>query len=181
MSSHYLVLSSPINDDCANVIASYCTGLVAKRATALTIAFNSAGGNIAAGFQIHSILRAMPYEVTMHATSIVGSIGIVIYAAAKNRLANRNANFIFHDAGDEVLKRVTEFNASTVIERVKSLNRKMASAIEEVSNITEDKFLELAKAETSVPADAAREMGLVQDICELAIPEGANVMHHVST
>lgn len=80
---------------------------IARLRTALTEAINageqeiylaisSGGGLVAEGIAIAALIKSLPAKVTTHNIGQTDSVANVIFAAGTKRLANPNANFLFH-------------------------------------------------------------------------------------
>ena len=93
----YLTFFGQINPPSSSNLRLHLSNLVHQKARQVTLLFASGGGSTDDGMALFTYLRALPFELTIHAVGLVGSMGIPVFLAGKNRIASQNARFFFHD------------------------------------------------------------------------------------
>lgn len=153
-----------------------CT-MVNEGAREITVLFASYGGSTDDSIALHSYLRALPVDLTMHATGIVGSIAIPLFLAAPNRLASASASFFFHEFHwtDRDGQRLSQ---TTIAERDLLLRAAIdwsKNVMKSSTKLTDEDFehLKLFQQPVMMSAGRAVEYGLVTAIEEAYIPFGS--------
>ena len=65
----------------------------------IQINYSSPGGDFMSGIALYNYLRSLPVQVRMVNTSIIASMGVIVYLAADERYAAKNSSFLVHAVG----------------------------------------------------------------------------------
>jgi ATP-dependent protease ClpP protease subunit len=141
---------------------------------------SSPGGNVMNGVTIYNFLKSLPINLTTHNIGIVDSIANVIFLAGETRYAVKNSSFLFHGVGFNVNQ--ARFEEKNIKEQLKTIQRDqklIADIIAEQSRYTKDEIEKMfLEADTKTP-EQVKEKGLISDIRDVNIPEGAEVIQFV--
>ena len=176
----FVSFSAEINQNTAENLM----GIFAQRLNQGTKDFylllSSPGGNVMNGITIYNFLKSLPINLTTHNIGIVDSIANVIFLAGKTRYAVKNSSFLFHGVGFDINQ--ARFEEKDVKEKLKMIQRDqklIANIIAEQSQYTEAEIEKMFfEADTRTPGQA-KEKGLISDIREVNIPEGAEVVQFI--
>jgi len=141
---------------------------------------SSPGGSVMNGITIYNFLKSLPINLTTHNIGIVDSIANVIFLAGKTRYAVKNSSFLFHGVGFDINQ--ARFEEKNIKEKLKMIQRDqklIADIIAEQSQYTQQEIEKMfLEADTRTP-EQAKEKGLINDIREVNIPEGAEVVQFI--
>jgi ATP-dependent protease ClpP protease subunit len=150
-------------------------------ATHIYYLFSTPGGFVAQGITLYNTLKGLPVETTMHNVGNVDSIGNAIFLAGKNRYATKNATFMFHGVGFNLPQnaRLEEKDLREKMDGLVAERNKIGGIIaNETSLVGEDVDNLFIEAQTK-DADFALEKGLIQEIRDVNLPEGAKILQLV--
>lgn len=140
--------------------------------------FSTGGGTVSIGVAIYNLLRALPYKVVMHNIGSVDSIGNVIFAAGNERYATPNGTFLIH-------------RVRSTMEKNDNLEDNLLREKLNITETEENKIIKIYLEHTKIPkmellqyfesgelknAQYAIEKGMIDEIREVKIPEGAEVI-----
>ncbi len=138
---------------------------------------SSPGGSVVSGITIYNFLKSLPINLTIHNIGIVDSIANVIFLAGETRYAVKNSSFLFHGVGFDINQ--ARFEEKNIKEKLKMMQRDqrlITNIIVEQSQYTQQEIEKMfLEADTCTP-EQAKEKGLIDDIREINIPEGAEVV-----
>lgn len=127
------------------------------------IEINSGGGDVFAGSEIYSAIRAYTGKVNIHVVGLAASAASVIACAGKSDMAP-TAQMMVHNvstysAGDY-------HDMDKAADMLRQANRAIAAAYVEKSGMSEQDALDLMDAETWITAKDAVDYGLIDSIAE---------------
>lgn len=128
---------------------------------ALDVYINSGGGDVFAGSEIYSALRAYTGEVKIHVVGLAASAASVIMCAAKSD-ASPTAQIMVHNVSSWAIGDYHEMDKNS--EMLQQANRSIAAAYVAKSGMTEAEALEMMDKETWLTAEDAVEKGLIDAI-----------------
>jgi ATP-dependent protease ClpP protease subunit len=180
-SQMFLSFSSEINqtttENFMDLIAKHFSNGVKE----FNILLSTPGGSVSNGVTLYNYLRSIPANIIMHNIGVVDSIGNVIFLAADLRYAVPNSSFLFHGVGFNI-NQPTRFEEKQIKEKNKTIDRDqklISDIIADRTNISTDKVRKMfLEAETKTPIEA-KELGIINEIKAVEIPEKATVMQLV--
>lgn len=125
------------------------------------IDINSGGGDVFAGSEIYSAIRAYPGTVNIHVVGIAASAASVIACAAKSDIAP-TAQMMVHNVSTYAAGNYHDMDHAS--QMLKQANRAIAAAYVEKSGMSEKDALDLMDAETWITAQDAVDYGLIDKI-----------------
>lgn len=152
--------------------------LVKMKPATLYFCLSSPGGDVGAGITLYNFLRGLSTEIVMHNMGSVDSIATVIFLAANKRFACQYSRFLFHGIK---LNFPQGFAATTphmreLLSGMDQDESRIREIVVERSNLTAGEMSTLfQQGEAKNPAFAL-EKGIISDIRDLIIPEGAKVI-----
>jgi ATP-dependent Clp protease protease subunit len=177
----YINYYDAITENKVRGLMALCSDIIGKvnpRTETLYFALSSHGGNIAAGITLYNFLRALPIHLVMHNVGSVDSIATVIFLAGDHRFACQHSRFLFHGISTQFPQAVA-LNPAQVRELLSGQEQdegRIKELIVERSNLTESEVVTLLQqGETKNPAFAL-EKGVIHDIRDLVIPNGAQLI-----
>jgi ATP-dependent protease ClpP protease subunit len=144
------------------------------------ILLSTPGGEIPSGMTVYNFLRAIPARITMHNIGNVDSIGNAIFLAADERFACAHSTFMFHGVGLPIQNLVLEEKrAREVLHSLLADQVRIADIIVERTNINRRRSRQLFREARTKNANEALATGVVHQICDPAVPAGADIISFV--
>ncbi len=138
------------------------------------------GGEVASGITLYNFLRGVPAALTMHNIGNVDSIGNAMFLAADTRLACQHSTFMFHGVGfDARSLRLEEKNTRQFLRGILADQARIGAILTLRANINTSRTRQLFREATTKNAREALALGLIQQIGDIAIPVGADVVSFV--
>jgi ATP-dependent protease ClpP protease subunit len=172
----YVIFVGALNPPATTTLRQQLVNLLYQSPTKVTLLFSSTGGNTDEAIALHTFLKALPYELTIHAIAAVSSAAIPVFLSVdkSHRLASRNARFMFHDY-------VWNFAQNGPMDRSlisgldKILNDAIAwtkEVVKSATNLQDADFetMKLFQQPVIIDANQAVNIGMVQTIAEPVIP-----------
>lgn len=157
-----------------NVLAQQIT----KGENEIYILFSSGGGRVNDGVTLYNYIKALPAKVIMHNIGVVDSIANVVFLAGDERFAVPNSSFLFHGVGFDITQ-PTRFEEKQIKERLLALQRDtelLANIISERTKLSLEEVKKLfLEAQTKNPQEAT-QVGIINEIREVKLPKGANII-----
>lgn len=173
----YINFSAEINEHTVEALMNFLANQINGGEREFYILFSSPGGNVREGVNLYNYLKSLPIKLIMHNIGIVDSIANVIFLAGSERYAVPNSSFLFHGVGINISQptRLTEKELQENIEIIERDQELMIKILAERTKLSHDEIKILfLKAQAKSPEEA-KKMGLIQEIKEVKIPEGAKV------
>lgn len=126
------------------------------------------GGMVDPSFMLIDMIVALGINVTTIASGSVGSMGVLIFAVGKKRMATRHTDFFFHDLGCSFDKE-TRLTLGQMQIKTRNLAVSQSWYIDFLFEKTNRKFprkkiLELMEKETYLLPEEAKKYGLVHEV-----------------
>lgn len=137
------------------------------------------GGAVDEGILLFNALRALPIELTTHNIGNVDSIGNVVFLAGSKRVTNPNATFMWHGVGFDVSgpQRFELKNVRDMLDGIEAHTARMAATIAACTTLTKEQIHELFVQASTKDAAYAKVHGLVHEIADAMVPDGAQIIH----
>lgn len=177
----YISFSAEINQTTTESLLGLCADLVNKKFGTLYLLLSTPGGSVMNGLNIYNVLRGLPLKVITHNVGSVDSIGTVIFLAGGERYSCPHATFMFHGVGFDVrqLMRVEEKFLRERLDSITADQKRIASLIAERTKLTPDEIEKLFLEAVTRDPTYALSNGIVHDIREVQIPDGAPIFQLV--
>lgn len=166
----FLTFSGPIAPPATTNLRATLCGMVNEQAKEIVILFSSEGGSVEEGMSLYTYLKALPVDLTMHATGFVKSIAVPVFLAGNKRIAASNAKFLFHSF--HWATGIPEIALLEVLEeRTKTLRTALdwtKEVVKSTTKLTDSDFesLNLFNEPHILSASACTECGIVSSIGE---------------
>lgn len=148
--------------------------------TEFYILLSTPGGQVASGLTVYNFLRAVPVPITMHNIGNVDSIGNAIFLAAATRKACAHSTFMFHGVAYDLQNlRLEEKNARELLRGILADQNRIADIIVDRTNINSRRARQLFREARTKDANDALTNGIISEICDPAIPAGADIVSFV--
>lgn len=98
----YVSFSAEINPSTTETLINAMANLANKEVQKVYLAISTLGGSVMNGINLYSVLKGMPFELTIHNVGNVSSIGNAVFLAGTKRYAISNAVFMFHGVGFDI-------------------------------------------------------------------------------
>lgn len=130
------------------------------------------------GVNLYTVLKGMPFELTIHNVGNVDSIGNAIFLAGKRRYCTSNATFMFHGVGLSLNGniRLEEKNLRERLDAILSDQRRIGAIIAQNSTLTEQEIADLFREAQTKDANYAIDKGIVHEIRDVQIPPGSPIV-----
>ncbi|HUI22435.1 MAG TPA: ATP-dependent Clp protease proteolytic subunit [Methylocella sp.] len=172
MTTAYINFYSPINPSTVQHLMAACGNAITQGHDELYLCLSTPGGQIASGITLYNFLRSMPIKVTTHNIGSVDSIGNAVFLAGGLRRACPHSTFMFHGTAFDMLTQahLEQKNLREMLNALLADERRIADILVERTKITSDQAGQLFAEARTKNADDAFRLGIIHEICDLAIP-----------
>jgi len=173
----YLSFSSEVNHVTGPALIAAIGHQMATGHDEAHLLLTTPGGRVDMGLMIYNVLRSLPIKVITYNVGTVNSIGNMIFLAGVERYAAPTSSFMFHGVGFDVQN--ARFEEKALKERLTGLQndqKLIADVIVRHTNISAADVGKLFLEAAFVTADDAKARGIVNDVIEIKIPEGATFL-----
>lgn len=146
----------------------------------LHLLLSTPGGQVREGLAIYNLLRSLPIKVITYNVGSVNSIGNVIFLAGEERYAAPTSSFMFHGVGFDIQNQ--RFEEKDVRERLESLKndqKLISDVIADRTNIDAEETHKLFLEAAFLRADDAITKGIIHDVTDIKVPNGAPFVQFV--
>ncbi len=177
MTVHYVSFSAEINPTTTENLIAVLAQLCNQQACEVHLLLSTPGGSVMHGFTIYNVLRALPIKLVTHNVGNVDSIGNVIFLAGQERYACPNSMFMFHGVGFDVTNpvRLVDQSLREHLDSIGSDHRRIGAVIGHYTSLKEADVVELFKEARTKDAPWAKDVGMIDAICEAKVPPGIPV------
>jgi ATP-dependent Clp protease, protease subunit len=180
MPTTYINFHAAINQFTTQNLMTVISQKMATGTNEFYILFSTPGGEVPSGMTVYNFLRGIPATVTMHNIGNVDSIGNAIFLAASTRIACPHSTFMFHGVGFDIKSlQLEEKNSRELLGGILADQARIGDIIVDRTNIQRRRARELFRKATTKNAQEALASVLVQNIADVAIPAGADVVSFV--
>jgi len=176
MPTTYINFHAPINGVTAQNLMAAIGQKLSSGADSFQILFSTPGGQVASGITLYNFLRALPVPVTMHNMGNVDSIGNSIFAAGGERYCCQHSTFMFHGVGMNVNGNMEEKAAREALNGILADQDRIGSILVERTHITADQAGEFFREARTIDSANALALGIVQEVKDAVIPQGADIV-----
>jgi len=173
----YINFSAEINEYTSESLMNFLANQLSSGEKEFYILLSSTGGRVDKGITLYNYIKSLPVKIIMHNIGIVNSVANIIFLVGNERYAVPHSSFLFHGVGFDILQ-PTRLEEKDLKEKIKIIERDqalMSEIIAEKTRLSIDEIRKLfLEAQTKTPEEA-KKIGLIQDIREVKIPEGAKV------
>jgi ATP-dependent Clp protease protease subunit len=176
MTTTFVSYYDTINESKARAFMAACAEAIAQtKPERLYFLFSSSGGSVDAGIALYNYLRALPVPVTMHNTGSIDSIANVVFLAADERYANPHATFLLHGItwGFGQGAQLTWSQLQETVSRFRADENRMTGIITQRTTLTQDDLTDFFHQGQTKDLVFAKQKGLIQDIREAKVTQGA--------
>lgn len=172
----YVSFSAEISQGTTEALMATCANLVAQNVSTVHLLLSTLGGTVINGLNLYNVLRAMPFKLITHNVGSVNSIGNVVFLAGEERYANPHATFMFHGVGFDVNGEKMRFEEKNLRERLDSIiadQARISNIMCERTRLTQEETKGLFLESQTKDPDFARSKGIIHDIRDFKLPNGA--------
>jgi ATP-dependent Clp protease, protease subunit len=180
MTMVYVSFCKPVNFDTATALIRTCREVVSDGQhnwDKLRLMMSSSGGNITAAFAAYNEIRNMPIELETLNTGTTDSSALMIFMAGKKRYACAKSAFQLRQLSWSFLSKddVAHSVVSDAARWLKEYQQMIAEAIAEGTGgrLTGERVVEMIQNGAILNSQEAKDVGLIHDIIEPAIPAEA--------
>ena len=170
----YLSFMADVNPTTAQALMGAVGQQIERGVAELHLLLSTPGGLVSEGLALYNLLRALPIRLITYNIGSVNSIGNVIFLAGSERYASPASSFMFHGVGIDVYQ--ARFEEKNLRERLCSIQNDqnlIADVIVRHTRIGAEKVKDLFLEAAFVPANDAKSWGLVDDVIDVKVPQGA--------
>jgi ATP-dependent protease ClpP protease subunit len=174
----YLVFNDAINDQTVNRFIDVTSKAIAQyQPKALYFLFSSGGGFVNPGLALYNYLRALPQETVMHNMGSIDSIANAVFLAGKKRYASPTSAFLLHGISwtFQAQSSLSYVQMQESLSRFDAAEQLTAKIVGEHTKLTMAEVRALFRQGESKNPQFALDKGLIHDICEAKIQQGAPV------
>jgi ATP-dependent Clp protease, protease subunit len=177
----YISFSAEISQASTEGLLGVCGQLIERRVSNVHLMLSTPGGSVMNGLNLYNVLKAMPFRLTTHNAGNVDSIGNVVFLAGEERFSSPHATFMFHGVGFDINGQA-RFEEKTLRERLTSIQAdqtRISKILCERTSLTTDEANQLFLEAVTKDPDYARSKGIIHDVREVKVPDGATFVQLV--
>jgi ATP-dependent Clp protease protease subunit len=174
----YVSFSAEIDANTTESLIATMVNLSNQGVQRVVLCMSTPGGAVMNGMNVYNMLRALPFTLVTYNVGNVDSIGNAIFLAGDERYASPHSTFMFHGVGFTA-QGGKHFDEKLVRERLDGLladQKRIGSIIEERTTLTSQQVEPLFRDAQTKDATYAVGAGIVHEIKDLEIPQGAPVI-----
>jgi len=172
----YVSFSAEINPTTTETLLALLSQQANQGVREVYLLMSTPGGMVMNGLNLFNVLRGMPFRLITHNVGNVDSIGNVIFLAGDPRYACPNSTFMFHGVGFDVQQaRLEEKILRERLETILSDQRRMGAVIRSRTRLTDEEIASFFREAQVKDATFAAGCGIVNEIRDVQIPQGAPV------
>jgi ATP-dependent Clp protease protease subunit len=180
----YLVFNDAINDQTVNRFIHLTSKAIAEyQPKTLYFLFSSTGGFVTSGVALYNYLRALPQETVMHNTGSIDSIANAVFLSGQKRFASPASVFLLHGIswtfGQQTTLSYSQMQET--LGRFDAAEQLTAKIIGERTSLTAAEVRALFRQGESKNPQFALEKGMIHEIREVKIQQGAPVHSLMAT
>jgi ATP-dependent Clp protease protease subunit len=175
----YVSFSAEINPNTTESLLATMANCANQSAREVHLLISTPGGSVMNGMNLYNVLRSMPFELVTHNVGNVDSIGNAVFLSGARRYACPHSTFMFHGVGFDQIAggaRLDEKQLREFLGAVLSDQKRMASIIEERTNLEAAQIEPLFLEAQTKDATYAIGAGIVHEVKDVEIPPGAPVV-----
>ena len=138
----------------------------------VTLVIDSPGGQVEPMLVAYSFIRALPMIVSTHAQGFAQSAATALFLAGKDRSADRNARFLFHQATSMVAGTLNEVQLRERVIAMQNVEAAVDEIYQDRTKLSDDQVKQFSNGEVIFTAEQARQQGIVDTVADLKIPGG---------
>ncbi len=172
----YLTFHDNITQESANRFMDFCAKSIQQyKPKQLYFLFSSGGGLVDSGVALFNYLRGLPQKIVMHNVGSIDSIANAVFLAAEVRYAAPTSAFLLHgitwNFGQGAI--LTYSQMQETMSRFDAAEQLTAQIIGDRTKLTPDEVRALFRQGESKAPSFALEKGLIHEIRNVQIPDGA--------
>lgn len=172
----YVSFSAEINPTTTESLIALLSQNASKGVRHAYLLLSTPGGMVMNGLNLYNVLRALPIKLTTHNVGNVDSIGNVIFLAGNPRYACPHSTFMFHGVGLDIQNlRLEEKLLRETLDSILSDQARIGAIISERTRLTQNVIKRLFREARTKDATFAVEHGIVDEIRDVQIPQGAPI------
>lgn len=173
----YVSFSAEIVPQTTEALLAHMSQLANQGVPHVGLLLSTPGGSVMHGMNLYNVLRAFPFELTVHNVGNVDSIGNAIFLAGEHRYACPHSTFMFHGVGfdSQPGQRLEEKTLRERLDNITADQRRISGILVERTSITEVEASSLFLEAKTKDADFAASKGIVHEIRDVKIPAGVPV------
>lgn len=180
----FLTFYDNINLESANRFMDFCAKVIQQhKPQKLYFLFSSPGGAVDSGVTLYNYLRGLPQEIIMHNVGSIDSTANVTFLAGKVRYATTTSTFLLHGIIWNFFQAasLTYSQMQETINRFNAAEQLTAQIIGEQTKLTTEEVRDLFRQGEAKEPTFALEKGLIHEIRDVNIPDGAPLYSIVAT
>ena len=161
-----------INDQNVNALINNAATIANNGIKKVTLSLATDGGQITSGIQLYNVLRALSFDLTVHAVGDIASAGNIVFVAGRRRVASPHARFLFHEPSVGQVEDLDVKALRELAAQLQSNGDRNREILEERTKMSRREINNLKRRTSTVTPTQAVEGGLAHSIKDLSIPEG---------
>jgi ATP-dependent protease ClpP protease subunit len=175
----YVSFSAEISPHTTESLLAVMSNCVNQKVKTVYLMMSTPGGNVMNGMNIYNVLWAMPFTLITHNVGNVDSIGNAIFLAGSKRYACPHSTFMFHGVGFDIKNqtlRLEEKNLREFLRGISSDHQRIGNIMTERTKLGQEVVEGLFREAQTKDAAYAASVGIVDEIKDVQIPPGSNIV-----
>ncbi len=172
----YITYFDAIDDSKVKRLMALLTDIIVNvKPKELYFLFSSNGGSVDAGITLYNFLRSLSVDITMHNMGSIDSIATIIFLAGNKRYACQHSAFLFHGVEFKFQNNSSLNNVqlNELLSRIKTDQQKISGVLTERTKLTVEDIKTLFVQGESKDPSFAISKGIINEIRQAVIPNGA--------
>ena len=174
----YVTFTAEVFPQTVDALISLFSQLHMQGTKKAVLMISSPGGSTMHGFALYNYMKSLPIEFHTHNMGGVNSIANVIFQAGSRRTSAKNSTFMFHGVAVGI-PQATKMELKDVREKLDAIladQQRIASVLLETTKLNASTVENLFLESTTKDANFAIEHGIIDEICDIQIPDDATVL-----
>jgi len=177
----YLCFTTDINPQATEAVIAAMSNIVEQGAKKIVILLSSPGGSVMSGLTLYDFIRSLPIPVETHNMANVDSIANMVFQAGSRRTCSKHSTFMFHGVG-LASNGVHRWELKALKESMQSIERdqdRIGAILLDRTKLSKDRVSQLFLEASTEDANFAIEHGIIDEIIDIKIPDGAPIISMV--
>jgi ATP-dependent Clp protease protease subunit len=171
----WFTLSGDVNSDMVHRVFEAVADMTEDRIETAHILIQSNGGYVSDGICLYNYLKQLPIRIVMYNAGAVASIAVIVYLAGEQRYASETARFMVHKSHASAPHGARPDALRIIVEGLQADDARTERILRNHVQLREEHWQTHAYSDLHLTAQEAKEVGLVQDVCDFAPPKGLRV------
>jgi ATP-dependent Clp protease, protease subunit len=171
----WCTLAGPIDQAMVQRVFNSFALAIREEVKTVHLLVQSSGGFITDGISLYNYLSNLPVTIIAYNPGGVLSIAVVVFLAAKRRIASDTATFMIHKTHTSPQAGTTAATLNAIANGLNIDNHRVETILHRHITMSEDKWSLHQHSDLTITAEEAMQFGLIHEIANFAPPPDASL------